>query len=250
MYDQRFGSLAAFQQPRRAVAARCPQAAAFPAGVGIIDATVEPLGVEAHGVGHPQRDHLAVLERDQPVIEVAGRHGDVLAEPERVVLIDPAVIAGFGAVLADALEARAGILIEGPALGAVIAGRLGAIKRSLAFAPVEAAHVAAAERHPDDALAVDIAAPRAEVGFRDVIDFREHGRRRVGTGIDPHHLALAAKHAGGAPDGAVHWVWHHRIESGIDPLVLGRIHLAFHADIAFVAFAVAVGVHHHGAPAL
>src|SRR5437660_5259141 len=43
-------ALATFLQPRRAVAARGPQAAALPAGVRIVDAAVESLGVEALGI--------------------------------------------------------------------------------------------------------------------------------------------------------------------------------------------------------
>ena len=60
---------------RRAVATAGPKPAAFPAGIGIIDAPVEPLGVEAERVGHPQRDHLAVLERDETIHQVGRRHG-------------------------------------------------------------------------------------------------------------------------------------------------------------------------------
>src|SRR5579872_2264995 len=45
--DHRLAALAAFLVPRHAVAARGPQAAAFPAAVGIVDAAVEALGVEA-----------------------------------------------------------------------------------------------------------------------------------------------------------------------------------------------------------
>ena len=49
-------------------------------------------------------------------------------------LIDPRVIARLGAVLADALEARTRILVEAPALRAVIAGRLRPVQRTLALA--------------------------------------------------------------------------------------------------------------------
>src|SRR5665213_1760414 len=110
--DQRLAALAAFLEPRRAVAAGGPQAAALPAGIGIVDAAVEALGVEAQRIGHPQHHHLAVLEREQTVIEIAGRDRHVIAEAEGVVLVDPGIIARLGAVLADAGEAGAGILIE------------------------------------------------------------------------------------------------------------------------------------------
>ena len=54
-------ALAALDKPRRAVAARRPQSAALPAGIRIVDAPVEALGIEADRIRHAQRDHLAVL---------------------------------------------------------------------------------------------------------------------------------------------------------------------------------------------
>jgi hypothetical protein len=48
-------------------------------------------------------------------------HGN-RAEPKRIVLVDPGVVARLGAVLADTLEAGAGVLVKCPALRAVIAG--------------------------------------------------------------------------------------------------------------------------------
>src|SRR4030095_7543512 len=104
------------QGPRRAAAARLPEPAPFPAGARVVDASVEPLGVEAERVRDAQHDHLAILERDQAVVEVAGRQRPVLAEAERVVLVDPRVVARLRAVLANPLEARPRILIKGPAL--------------------------------------------------------------------------------------------------------------------------------------
>src|SRR5262245_64062171 len=47
VHGDRLAALAALAQPRRAVAARRPQAAALPAGIGIVDASVETFGVEA-----------------------------------------------------------------------------------------------------------------------------------------------------------------------------------------------------------
>src|SRR5262249_34824560 len=158
----RLHALTAFLEPRNAVAARGPQAAAFPASVGVVDAAVEALGVEAGGVRHLQGDHLAVLEGDEAVIEVRRRHRHICAEAEGVVLVDPGVVARLRAVLAEAAEAGARILVERPALWAVIAGCGRPVERAFALAAVEAADVAARERHPDDALAVDVRAARAE----------------------------------------------------------------------------------------
>jgi hypothetical protein len=112
LYGHGSHALAAFLHPRRAVAARNPQSTAFPAGAWIIDATVEALGEEARRIRHLDGDHLPVLEGKQAVVEIAGRDRDVVAETERVVLIDPGIVARLGAVLADALKSRSGVLIE------------------------------------------------------------------------------------------------------------------------------------------
>ena len=112
VHDHRLHTLATFLQPRRAIALRRPQAPALPAGIGIVDAAVEALGVEAGRIRHLQRDHLAVLERDHAVVEVAGGDRHVVAEAQRVVLVDPGVIARLGAVIAEAFEARTGIFVE------------------------------------------------------------------------------------------------------------------------------------------
>jgi hypothetical protein len=77
---ERRRSLAAFLQPRRAIAGRGPQAASFPSCIRIVDAAVQSLGVEAKWIRHAQHDHLPVLERDQPVILIAGRHRHIGAE--------------------------------------------------------------------------------------------------------------------------------------------------------------------------
>src|SRR5262249_58308202 len=132
-------ALPAFHEPRRAVAAGRPQSSSLPAGARIIDASVEALGVEAERVRDAQHDHLAVLEGDQAVVEVAGRHRHVLAEPERVVLVDPRVVARLGAILADPLEAGPGILIEAPTFGTVVARGLRPVERPLALSPIEPA---------------------------------------------------------------------------------------------------------------
>src|SRR5262245_35564092 len=68
VHGYRLHALAAFDQPWRAVAARGPQATAFPAGIRVVDAAVEALGIEAERVGHADQDHLPILERDQTVL--------------------------------------------------------------------------------------------------------------------------------------------------------------------------------------
>src|ERR1017187_8526346 len=60
VHDLGQAALAAFDVEGRAVAGRGPDTAAFPAAVGIIDAAVHALGIEALRIRDPQRDELAV----------------------------------------------------------------------------------------------------------------------------------------------------------------------------------------------
>src|SRR5215469_10572403 len=60
---ERHGTLAAFLEPRRAVAARRPHPAAFPSGIGVVDAAVQALGVKAQRVGDAQYNPFAVHQR-------------------------------------------------------------------------------------------------------------------------------------------------------------------------------------------
>src|SRR5215813_11715946 len=53
-------ALPTFHVERRAVAARRPNPPAFPTGIGIVDATVHALDVEAERIGYAQRYELAV----------------------------------------------------------------------------------------------------------------------------------------------------------------------------------------------
>src|SRR5437899_9016318 len=101
-------------------------------------------------------------------MQISCRDLHVPPQPERVVLIDPCVVAGFRTVLADAFEPGSGILVEGPALGAVIACRLRPSQRCFALAAIETAEMSAGERDPHDAVAVDVRAARAEAWRRDV----------------------------------------------------------------------------------
>ena len=104
MNGTRARALAAFHQPRRAVAIGAPESAALPAGIRIVDAAVEAFGVEAHRVRNTQHDHLAVLQGDEAVVEVGRGDRNVLAEPNRVVLIDPGVVARLDAFILEALK--------------------------------------------------------------------------------------------------------------------------------------------------
>src|SRR5574341_410014 len=134
MHRTRFGALAAFHQPRRAVAAGAPQAATLPPGVGIVDAPVQSLREEAHRIRNAQHDHLAILERNESAVQVPGGDRDILAEAEGIVLVDPRVIARLGAVLLEARMARPGETVVSEAFRAMVAGRVRSVERSLALA--------------------------------------------------------------------------------------------------------------------
>src|SRR5262249_8350587 len=170
MHDLGQASLAAFHEPWGSIATGGPQSAALPSRIRIIDASIESLGVEAQWIGYTQHDHFTVLEGDEAVVEVAGRHRNILAETERVVLVDPCVVTRLRTVVADAFEPGAWVLVERPTLGAMIAGCGRSVERSLALAPVEAADVTAPERDPNDTLLIDVAAARAEAWSWDVVD--------------------------------------------------------------------------------
>src|SRR5262249_25952754 len=122
VYSARLGALAAFLQPRCAVAVRAPQAAALPAGIRVIDAPVQALGKEAQRVGYAQHDHLPVLERSEAVIKVGRRDRNVLAKPHRVMLVYPGVVARLGTPVLEPLKGRSWVLIGGKAFGTVVAG--------------------------------------------------------------------------------------------------------------------------------
>src|SRR5215831_3960156 len=138
VYGARLGALAAFLQPRRAVAVRTPQSAALPAGVRVIDAPVQAFGKEAQRVRDAQHDHLPVLECGEAVIEGGRRDRNVLAKPHRVVVVHPGVVARLGAPVLEAFEGRSRVLVGGKAFGTVVAGRARPVERTLALAPVEA----------------------------------------------------------------------------------------------------------------
>src|SRR5690606_10898386 len=142
--------------------------------------------VEAEGIRHAQRHEFAVDERVNAVEQICGRHRHVVAEAERIVLIDPRVVARLGARLRPSFEARPGKAIERPAFAAMVAGRLGTVQRALALASVERAEMTAAERDPDDAFAVDVRAARAEARQRNAVDLGERGRGWARPGIETH----------------------------------------------------------------
>src|SRR4030095_13899801 len=225
-----------------------PEALAFPARIRVVDTTVHPLCVEAHGVGDAKDDELSVHEGEQPLVGVSGADRHVAAQAERVELIDPGVVACLGAAgIRHVRKLRTRERIERPALRTVLPRRLGAVERPLALPAVEAREMSAGERRPHDAVAIDVHAARPVPRKGRLEDFRERGPRGVRTRIEADDVAGIAEHC--APDGAVVRVHTDAIEGRHDPLVLGGIDRLIGLDV-LVALAVAIGVEDERCPAL
>src|SRR5213593_3291035 len=96
LHDLARRPLAAFDVERRPGAVGRPQPLALPASIRIVDAPIHPLGVEAHRIRDAQVHELPVDEGEQRLFGVAGGDRHVLAEAERVELIDPGVVARLG----------------------------------------------------------------------------------------------------------------------------------------------------------
>ena len=81
------GAFAGFHVKRRACADASPQGAAFPAGVFVVDAAIDPFGVEAEWIWDAQDHPFAVFEHEETFGAVAGVDGNILAEAEAIKLM-------------------------------------------------------------------------------------------------------------------------------------------------------------------
>jgi len=81
VYGARLGALAAFLQPRRAVAVRAPQAAALPAGVRVVDAPVQALGKKLSGYGMRSMIICPSLSAAKPSLRLAVEIGTFSPSP-------------------------------------------------------------------------------------------------------------------------------------------------------------------------
>jgi hypothetical protein len=84
---QRFGALAPFLVPGRAIVARDPEAASLPARGGVIDTALETLGIKTKRVGNAQRHEFSRYQRVDAVIQIPRGYRHVRAEAEGVALI-------------------------------------------------------------------------------------------------------------------------------------------------------------------
>src|SRR5439155_10224654 len=141
---------------------------------------------------------------------------------------------------------RARILVERPAFGAMVAGRLRAVHWALALPAVELADVAAGERDPIHAILIDVAAARAEARHRDVEVLGQRGLGRIRAGHDAHDRTRIG--ADGTPDRVVDGAHRDRVDHLAEAAILGRIHRLVGLGIRS-ALAVAVGVEDERGPA-
>src|SRR5262249_49928617 len=148
----------------------------------------EALGEKAHRVGHPQLDDLIVDQRVQRIRLISGGDRHIGAEPQNVVLVYPDEIRVlFGARIA--LETRSRQRIERKDLGAFFPLlSAGAVEWALALSPIETGDVAAVERQPSDAVAINIHAANPEAGQRDLVDLGQRGFGWVWPWRHPHDV--------------------------------------------------------------
>src|ERR1700722_7412673 len=243
MDDQRLHALTPLLVPRRPITARDPKAAPLPTRGGVIDSTVDTLGVESQRIGNAQRDEAALHQRVHAVKEIARRDRHVCPQPQRVVLIHPGVITRLDAHLRQVGEARSRQAMERPACGARVARRSRPVERPPALAPIELPQVSAREGYPHHAVAIDISAAHAEAGRRYIVDLAQAAARieaNDGAGITKRDRA---------PDAAIRRIRHDGVKADGETLVpLGTRRLTgFHPRIEL---AVAVGVEHQGSPTL
>ena len=107
MYHLTRRPLAAFHVKGSPGAHGRPEALALPAAVRIVDAPIHPFCIEPQRIWDSENDPFTVLQGQQPFGRIAGVDRHVAAQPERIELIDPGVVAGLGAPgIRDALQLR------------------------------------------------------------------------------------------------------------------------------------------------
>src|ERR1700676_1889768 len=213
MDDQRFGALAPFLVPGRAIAAGDPEAASLPARGGVIDTSFQTLGIKTERIGNAQRHEFSRYQRVHAVIQIPRGYRHVRAEAQGVALIYPGVVARLDAHLRHIHESRSRQAMEAPAFGAVIARRGRPVERTSAFAPIELPQMPACQRYPHHAVAIDIGTAYAEAGRGHIVDFAEPGSR-----VEANNGAGITK-GDRAPDRAVGRIWHDGVKAARQTLV-------------------------------
>src|SRR4030095_8313305 len=157
------GPFPSFHVKRCARAHRREQASALPTSLRIIDPAIHPLRVETEWIWNAEDYPFPIFQRQKPFRSVTSVDRHVLAQSECIELIDPGVIAGFGAPrVGEAFELRQRLWIEGPPLGAMLTGCCWSVEGTSALAAIETGEMTARQRHPRHAISIDVETTRRE----------------------------------------------------------------------------------------
>ena len=130
MEGDRHRTLAAFLQPRRPVAARRPYPASLPSGIRVVDAAVNARGIEAQRVGTRSTTHFPFTSANSASFRCRSRSARRCRA--RAYCADrPRCNSSPRRCCRRCRQTPARILVEGPALRAVIAGGFGPVSGSL-----------------------------------------------------------------------------------------------------------------------
>src|SRR5262245_12210167 len=139
LHDLACCSLATFDVEGSSGAVGRPKSLTLPTHIGVVDASIHPLGVETHGIGNTQSDELAVDQSEQRLVGVAGGDRHVLPQPKRVELVNPRVVARLSRPwLRDVSHLRSRKRIEHPTLRAMLSRCIRPVQWSPALAAIEA----------------------------------------------------------------------------------------------------------------
>src|ERR1051326_3987176 len=247
-------AFAAFLVPGRVHGVAGPEAAAFPAGIWIVDASRGVPGVEPLRVRNAKRQHLTGLrhqDEERVGIDVAGQH-DILTEAERVFPIHLIQIEHVCAgIFGPTLEQGARGFVHCPSFGTVLPGGGRSVGR-FALAAVELENfMSAAPVLPYRTIGSDRDAARPRnphhIWRRDV-DFRLARLRRIQSAFQPHERRIVLADSR-TPDAAVFGIDRIRVAAEINPMVLFGVDRFVRLG-PFRDLAVTVRVQHGRAPSL
>ena len=91
-YD-RLCTFTTFEQPGCAATFRYPQTTSLPACIRVIYPAFKTFDIKPEWIGSPDGDEFSINERMYAVKQVTDCHRHILAQSQRIVLIDPGVIA-------------------------------------------------------------------------------------------------------------------------------------------------------------
>ena len=161
------------------VARSHPQAATFPSRVRVVNSAINLLRKKSHWVWNPQFDDTSVHKRVERIRLVAGCYWRVGPKTQRVVLVNPKIIRVLrGAENGVSGEARAADKTTTPP---DISRPFRRLVRSAApcICGDRNSQCNKIQRHPNDAVAIDVHAADAVARQRHFVNFGESGIGRI-----------------------------------------------------------------------